>query len=113
MTMAISASDGFQTITNLKDFDQHSGNALERLLFNYRGWIIAFCVLMTLLFAASATQVRMNASFLKTVPTSHPFILNYLEHQDELKGTANTLRIAVALKVRATSLPPSTWKPCG
>lgn len=96
--MAISASDGFQTITNLKDFDQHSGNALERLLFNYRGWIIAFCVLMTLLFAASATQVRMNASFLKTVPTSHPFILNYLEHQDELKGTANTLRIAVALE---------------
>lgn len=96
--MATNHSDGFKPIASLQDFDQQSGNALERLLFNYRGWVLALCALLTVFLAVSASQFRMNASFLKTIPASHPFVLNYLAHKDDLKGSANTLRIAVVVQ---------------
>ncbi len=96
--MAIKVGDGFKAIASLDDFDARSGNHLERILFNYRRWIVAFCLLVTVLLAMSATQVSMNASFLKTIPASHPFILNFLRHEDDLKGTANSIRIAIAME---------------
>src|SRR3990167_2324548 len=100
--MVSKVSDGFKTIASLTDFDRQSGNVLERILFNYRALFITLCLLLTVMFSISATQLRLNASFLKTIPTSHPFILNYFAHQDELKGVANTLRIAVAVKGEGT-----------
>ncbi|PAU89306.1 RND transporter [Pseudomonas sp. WN033] len=95
--MGKKVSDGFETIASLADFDKYSGNRLERLLFNYRGWVIALCALLTAVFIVSASQLKLNASFLKTIPASHPFVLNYLKHAEELKGSANALRIAIAL----------------
>ena len=100
--MVSKVSDGFKTIASLTDFDRQSGNVLERILFNYRALFITLCLLLTVMFSISATQLRLNASFLKTIPTSHPFILNYFAHQDELKGVANTLRIAVAVNGEGT-----------
>ena len=97
--MAIgTSSDGFAAIASLAEFDKHSGNRLERLLFNHRLLVVGLCLLLTACFALSATQLRLNASFLKTIPASHPFILNYLKHADDLKGSANAVRIAVAVK---------------
>ncbi len=93
--MAIKVGDGFKPIDSLDDFDARSGNRLERILFNNRGWIVALSLLITIFLAISATQFRMNASFLKTIPASHPFILNFLNHEDDLKGVANTIRISV------------------
>ena len=96
--MAISSSDGFATIASLADFDRFSGNRLERLLFNHRILVIGACLLLTLLLSFSASQVRLNASYLKTIPAHHPFTLNYLEHAGDLKGAGNALRIAVAMR---------------
>ncbi|MFW0757756.1 efflux RND transporter permease subunit [Pseudomonas sp. H11T01] len=96
--MAISSSDGFTTIASLADFDKYSGNRLERLLFNHRFWVIGFCLLLTLLLSIAASQVRLNASFLKTIPEHHPFTLNYLKHANDLKGAGNAVRISVALR---------------
>ncbi|EXF93539.1 RND transporter [Pseudomonas fluorescens HK44] len=96
--MAISSSDGFTTIASLADFDKYSGNRLERLLFNHRFWVIGCCLLLTLLLSIAASQVRLNASFLKTIPEHHPFTLNYLKHANDLKGAGNAVRVSVALR---------------
>ena len=96
--MAMNNSDGFTAIASLADFDKHSGNRLERALFNHRFVVVGFCLIMTVMLAVMACQVRLNASYLKTIPAHHPFTLNYLEHTRDLKGAGNALRVAVALR---------------
>ena len=96
--MAISHSDDFTAIASLADFDKYSGNRLERGLFNHRLLVVGACLLISLFLAFSASQVRLNASYLKTIPAHHPFTLNYLEHARDLKGAGNALRIVVALR---------------
>ncbi|WP_437883927.1 efflux RND transporter permease subunit [Pseudomonas sp. LRF_L74] len=88
-------SHDFSTVSNLADFDQASGNLLERLLFNHRLAVIALCLLVSLLLGWKATSLQLNASFEKTIPTSHPYIANYLAHQDDLRGLGNAVRIGV------------------
>ncbi|TDF82612.1 RND family transporter [Pseudomonas sp. H9] len=100
--MAISHSDGFTAIASLADFDKYSGNSLERLLFNHRVLVVACCVLMSVLLAVAASQVRLNASYLKTIPAHHPFTLNYLAHAGDLKGAGNAVRVAVAMREPGT-----------
>ncbi len=80
----------------MTDFDPRSGNWLERALFNHRGWVLAVCAVVTLLLGWQATRLQLNASYEKTIPTSHPYIANYLAHQSDLKGLGNAVRIAVA-----------------
>lgn len=100
--MATQMNNEFESISSLDQFDRQSGNRIERLLFNYRAWVVAICLVLTGFFAWSATDAKLNASFLKTIPASHPFILKYLEHEDELTGSGNALRIAVALEGKGT-----------
>lgn len=76
-------------------FDPRSGNWLERLLFNHRGSILAVCALLTLLLGFFAFRVEVNASFLKTIPNSHPYIQTFLKYESQVKGLGNALRIAV------------------
>jgi len=83
-------------IRELANFDRASGSRVERALFNHRGLVVLFCLLVTLLLGWQATKLQLSASFEKTIPTSHPFIVNYLDHQSELRGLGNAVRIAVA-----------------
>jgi hypothetical protein len=85
-------------IRRLQDFDTSSGNLAERALFNFRPLIIALCLMLTALLGWQATHLRLNASFDKMIPTSHPYVRNYLEHRTELSGLGNSLRIAVAAR---------------
>ena len=77
-------------------FDPRSGSLIERALFNHRGIVLLLCALVTLLLGWQATRLQLNASFEKTIPTSHPYIQNFLAHQAELSGLGNAVRIAVA-----------------
>ncbi len=77
-------------------FDPRSGSLVERALFNHRGIVVLLCALVTLLLGWQATRLQLNASFEKTIPTSHSYIQNYLAHQAELSGLGNAVRIAVA-----------------
>ncbi len=98
--MAVSSaasSTDYAAIGRLEDFDTRSGNALERLLFNNRFWVVVLCVLITLLLGWKALDVRLNASFTKTIPTSHPFVVNFLENEKDLKGLSNVVRLTVAV----------------
>ncbi|WP_227816511.1 efflux RND transporter permease subunit [Nitrogeniibacter aestuarii] len=82
-------------IPRLEDFDTRSGTLAERLLFNNRLIVVVLCLVATVVLGLQATRIELNASFEKMIPTSHPFIANFLEHRSELAGLGNALRIAV------------------
>lgn len=82
-------------IADIADFDHHSGSLPERLLFNNRFIVVALCLLATVVLAYQAMGLRLNAAFEKMIPTSHPYIVNYLENRSQLAGMGNSLRIAV------------------
>ncbi|MEE1865073.1 MULTISPECIES: efflux RND transporter permease subunit [Pseudomonas] len=82
-------------VKTLDEFDAHSGNRLERLIFNHRLLVILFCSLVSVVLAYSATKLVLNASFEKTIPQGQAYIRNYLEHRNDLRGLGNTLRVVV------------------
>ena len=78
------------------DFDPRSGSALERLIFNHRPAVVAACAVITLvLVVVAAFKLALNASFERMIPRSHPYIKSYLEHQKDLRGLGNALRVVV------------------
>jgi predicted RND superfamily exporter protein len=77
-------------------FDPRSGSLLERALFNHRLAVVILCALVTALLGWQATKLHLNASFEKTIPAEHSYIRNFLQHQSELTGLGNAVRIAVA-----------------
>jgi hypothetical protein len=96
-----SSLDAQPVVARLQDFDTASGSAAERALFNHRPWVLALCLVLTLLLGWQATRLKLNASFDKTLPVAHPYIVNYLANKANLAGGGNALRIAV----RALSAP--------
>ncbi len=74
---------------------ENSEQVVERILFNNRPVILIIAVILTFFLAYFAAQLKMEASFEKMIPTSHPYITNYLDNKDEMAGLGNTIRIAV------------------
>ena len=88
--------DRMPVVRNLADFDQKSGNLLERLVFNNRLLMVIACVLATLVLGYfAATRLALNASFEKMIPQSQPYIKNYLTYQKDLRGLGNAIRVVV------------------
>ncbi|EKM95395.1 transporter [Stutzerimonas degradans] len=85
-------------IGDIKDFDRQSGTLAERVLFNNRLVIVCLCLFATLVLGYQALGLSLNAAFEKMIPTSHPYIANFLENRKQLAGMGNTLRIAVEAK---------------
>jgi uncharacterized protein len=77
-------------------FDPASGSWLERLLFNNRPVVIVLCILVTMVLGWQASRLTLNASYEKTIPQGHPYVVNYMAHQRDLAGLGNAIRIAVA-----------------
>jgi predicted RND superfamily exporter protein len=84
-----------QVVRDPKDFDPRSGNLLERQIFNHRLVILLVCLVSTVFFGFHATKLEVNASFDKMIPRSHPYIQNYFEHREDLKGLGNAIRVVV------------------
>ena len=87
--------DNMPVVRDRKDFDPRSGSLLECLIFNHRLLVVIFCALVTLFLGYQASKLVVNASFEKTIPSSHPYIKNYLDNQQQLPGLGNTIRIVV------------------
>ena len=68
----------------------------ERLLFENRIPVIIVFALLTALLAFQALKLEPDASFEKMIPTSHPYIQNYLENKADLASLSNSVRIIVA-----------------
>ncbi len=69
--------------------------AIANAIFSYRKLMLAVFAALTLLLLYQASQLRADASFLKMLPVSHPYIVNYLENRDDLSGLGNSVRIVV------------------
>jgi uncharacterized protein len=82
----------------LEDFDRQSGQLLERLLFNHRPVILLLCAIVTAFLGFEVSRLDLNANFEAMIPVGHPFIRNYLAHQDDLQGQGNTMEIVVEAK---------------
>lgn len=79
----------------LDNFDRAGGSFLERALFNHRLIVVAAWLLITTSLAVSIQHLAINTSFQSFVPSSHPFVLNNLKHQDDVRGLNNVVRIIV------------------
>lgn len=67
---------------------------LESLIFDHRRVVIVFFALVTVIMAAFAAQLRIDAGFAKHLPRDHPYMETFLEHRDEFGG-ANRILIAI------------------
>jgi predicted RND superfamily exporter protein len=88
--------DTMPVIRELKGFDARSGNRLERLIFNNRLWVVLACLLVTIALSFfAASRLTLNASFEKMIPHNQPFIKNYLDNRQALRGLGNAVRVVV------------------
>jgi predicted RND superfamily exporter protein len=76
-------------------FDPSSGKWLERLIFSNRIWVVAGCALLTAFFAFQLRAVGVSASFEKMLPQGHPYIKNFLETRNQLRGLGDSVRVVV------------------
>ncbi|HSV70699.1 MAG TPA: MMPL family transporter [Methylibium sp.] len=88
-------SGSLPAIETLEAFDRRGGHRLERLVFNFRAWIVAACVLLTALLASQAVKLGVTASYESVMPQSQEFIKNYHAHKQDLGGLGNAVRIVV------------------
>jgi len=68
---------------------------LERALFHNRVAVLLLFLLASLLLGYQALSLRADASFTRMIPTSHPYIQNYLRFEEVLRPQSNVLRIIV------------------
>ena len=74
--MAHATESDLPVISNLSQFDEQSGNFLERLIFNHRVVVLVLCALATLVLGYQATKLQLQAGFEKTLPKAHEYVLN-------------------------------------
>jgi predicted RND superfamily exporter protein len=82
------------------DLEHHKKlRLIERLfearLFRYRPQVLLLFLGATLFFGYHAAQLRPDASFQKMVPTLHPYVVNYLKYENELRPLGNVIRVVV------------------
>lgn len=68
---------------------------LGSLLLDMRIPLLFAATLATLFLGWQMSQLRPDASFEKMIPVSHPYIINFLENRDDLKGLGNSVRITL------------------
>lgn len=76
-------------------FDANSGWLLERLVFNHRATILMVFALVTVVLGYFAIQLPVNANYERMIPTSHPYVKNYLDNREALRTLGNSIRIVV------------------
>lgn len=78
--------------------DWHSViTALARWLFSHRTGLLIFFILTSVLLGASATRLRVDAGFNKTIPLQHPYMRVFTEYQQSFGG-ANRVLVALMTK---------------
>lgn len=71
--------------------------ALAQWLFSHRMGLLVFFIGASLLLGASATQLRVDAGFNKTIPLQHPYMAVFTEYQKSFGG-ANRVLVALVNK---------------
>ena len=68
---------------------------VEKLIFNNRGVVLLIFAILTAVLGYQASGLRPDASFVKMIPTSHPYVENYLENRADLAALGNSIRVVV------------------
>ncbi|MGM0433628.1 MAG: efflux RND transporter permease subunit [Pseudomonadota bacterium] len=68
---------------------------IERLIFNNRPIILIVFLALTLFLGYNAVKIQPDASFERLIPLEHPYIVNMMEHREDLSNLGNFVRIAV------------------
>jgi predicted RND superfamily exporter protein len=71
--------------------------AVEGFVFRNRIPFLAIFILVTAVLGFQLTRLRIDAGFEKLLPLKHPYIVTFIEHQEEFGG-ANRLLIAIRAK---------------
>jgi hypothetical protein len=71
--------------------------SLSDLLFGRRKFFLGLFAVITVLLAASATQLRVDAGFAKMIPLEHPYMKTFTDYQKTFGG-ANRVLIALRTK---------------
>ncbi|MGP0014919.1 efflux RND transporter permease subunit, partial [Pseudomonas sp.] len=88
--------DTMPVIRDVRDFDRHSGNRLERLVFNHRPLFMLLMALATVVLGyMGATRLELRPSFENMIPRSQPYIQNFLENRQSLRGLGNSVRVVI------------------
>lgn len=69
----------------------------ERVLFANRRIILILFACLTLITGMLATQLKVDAGFLKQLPSAHPFIQTFTDYREKLPG-ANAVMVVVEAK---------------
>lgn len=69
-------------------------NGFESFLFRHRAWMVGIFVLLTVFLGFQASQLKMDAAFIKNIPLNHSYMQTYLKHQKDFGG-ANSIMVAV------------------
>lgn len=67
----------------------------ERFIFEYRPALLVFLFIATIFFAYQASHVKLDTSFLKMIPTKHPFIENMIANLDDIGAVGTVIQISV------------------
>jgi hypothetical protein len=84
-----------EVISDPNAFDERSGTFLERLVFNNRIWMMVLCLVFTVFCAMQLRHLEVSANFEKMLPHGHPYITNYLENREQLRGLGDSIRVVV------------------
>lgn len=67
----------------------------EKFIFKNRPLLLVILFLSTLFLGYQASLIKLDTSFLKMIPTQHPFIKNMMANIDELGAVGTTIQISV------------------
>lgn len=67
---------------------------IQALIFNNRALVLGAFILMTIVMAFAASQLRVDAGFDKRLPITHPYMDTFREYKDEFGG-ANRILVSV------------------
>lgn len=71
---------------------------LERVIFNNRALILGVFLFVAFFLGYHAVKIEPDASFERMIPLEHPYIVNMLEHRNDLENLGNFVRIAVEVE---------------
>lgn len=70
----------------------------ERVIFDHRLILLLFFTIASSFLAWQASKIKPDTSFLKMIPTEHPFIQNMIENLDDLGAAGTVIQVAVESK---------------
>ncbi|MGS0680785.1 efflux RND transporter permease subunit [Shewanella sp. 125m-7] len=69
-------------------------NGFESYLFRHRAFVIFLFAIATVFLGLQASNLKMDAAFVKNIPLNHSYMQTYLKHQKQFGG-ANSIMVAV------------------